>query len=112
MIKELEGKLTLLNSKQASSASGYRRSNNEDSAFYDFGGIKSPQQLNRSLMTELNDSDGLGLPRNGRNSDHSLNSMCLESTEIDYLRQIVYSYMMGTDPIVSHLIFIFLHFFE
>jgi hypothetical protein len=27
------------------------------------------------------------------------NYMSLESTEIDYLRQIIYAYMMGTDPV-------------
>jgi hypothetical protein len=29
----------------------------------------------------------------------------LEATEIDYLRQIVYAYMMGTDPIVINKFF-------
>ena len=41
------------------------------------------------------DQDSLGSGRN------NFQQMCLESTEIDYLRQIVYSYMMGTDPVVS-----------
>lgn len=44
----------------------------------------------RSLMTELSEHES--------NSNHS-NHMTLEATEIDYLRRIVYSYMMGTDPV-------------
>ena len=36
--------------------------------------------------------------------------ICLEATEIDYLRQIVSAYMMGTDPIVNS--FFFLHSFH
>ena len=46
----------------------------------------------RSLMAELSDPDS--------SKNFYLNS-CLENTEIDYLRQIVASYMMGTDPLVS-----------
>ena len=45
--------------------------------------------------------------------------MTLESTEIDYLRQIIYAYMMGTDPVVSslfraiyHLLKLFFLFFS
>lgn len=50
----------------------------------------------RSLMAESSDHESLS-----NRSLNNYNSMCLESTEIDYLRQIVYSYMMGTDPVVS-----------
>ena len=52
-----------------------------------------------AMAPELNsgDQDSLG---SGRGGNH-FQQMCLESTEIDYLRQIVYSYMMGTDPVVS-----------
>ena len=50
------------------------------------------------LSTDLNDS---------RHRHNSALSMCLESTEIDYLRQIVYSYMMGTDPLVCSLLMAF-----
>ena len=49
---------------------------------------------NRSIMTELNDHETSQL--NSSNSSQSL-----EHTEVDYLKSIVYSYMMGTDPIVS-----------
>jgi hypothetical protein len=55
---------------------------------------------NRSIMTELNIDNETSLLNNS--SYHSANStMCLEQTEIDYLKSIIYSYMMGTDPIVS-----------
>lgn len=47
----------------------------------------------RSLMTEYSDQESI--------NSSKLNSMCLEATEIDYLRQIVYSYMMGVDPLVN-----------
>ncbi len=54
----------------------------------------SAQNASRSLMAELSDHE------TPSNKSFSNNSMCLENTEIDYLRQIVYSYMMGTDPLV------------
>jgi hypothetical protein len=52
-----------------------------------------PNNSDRSLMTEISDQDS------HNSSNHNLSSMGLEPTEIDYLRQIIYSYMMGTDPI-------------
>lgn len=62
-------------------------------------------------MTELSDHESLNSPHNlTSNSNHlhhpghhqgfgSGAHMTLEATEIDYLRRIVYSYMMGTDPV-------------
>ena len=32
-------------------------------------------------------------------------STTLEATEVDYLRQIIYAYMMGTDPLVTTAVF-------
>lgn len=52
---------------------------------------------NRSIMTELNDDE---TSRLNNSSYHSVSSS-MEQTEIDYLKSIVYSYMMGTDPLVS-----------
>jgi hypothetical protein len=53
-----------------------------------------PNNSDRSLMTEIiSDQDSQN------SSNLNLSSMGLEPTEIDYLRQIIYSYMMGTDPI-------------
>ena len=52
---------------------------------------KHQNASNRSLMTELSD---------GETSRMNSSSQYLEQTEIDYLKSIVYSYMMGTDPIV------------
>ncbi|CAF0851109.1 unnamed protein product [Brachionus calyciflorus] len=82
VINELENKVTskLLN-----------RSVYEDSL-----GYTSTQSLkfnnSRSLMAESSDQDSLG-------SKTNLYNHCLESTEIDYLRQIIYSYMMGVDRV-------------
>ncbi len=47
---------------------------------------------NRSLMTELSDTETSRVNTSGI-------SQYMEQTEIDYLKSIVYSYMMGTDPI-------------
>lgn len=47
---------------------------------------------NRSIMSELSDSE---------TSRINSASQYLEQTEVDYLKSIVYSYMMGTDPIVG-----------
>ncbi len=67
--------------------------------------VKSQSKTNnsyysRSLMVEST-SDHESSFDATRNRLNSSLSMCLESTEIDYLRQIVYSYMMGTDPLVG-----------
>lgn len=70
--------------------------------------VKSQSKTNnnyyntRSLMVEST-SDHESSFDASRNRLNSSMSMCLESTEIDYLRQIVYSYMMGTDPLVCLL---------
>ncbi|RNA06163.1 golgin subfamily A member 4 isoform X2, partial [Brachionus plicatilis] len=81
VINELEQKLSLYVNK---------------SAYEDSLGYVSSQNLKqnntRSLMMESSDQDSLG-------SKTNLYNHCLESTEIDYLRQIVYSYMMGIDPV-------------
>lgn len=56
------------------------------------------QQYGRSLMTELSDPEALASPRLNQTYHYPV-SMTLEATEIDYLRRIIYSYMMGTDPV-------------
>lgn len=67
------------------------------SSYEDSLGYVSSQNLrqnnSRSIMAESSDQDSLG-------SKTNLYNHCLESTEIDYLRQIIYSYMMGIDPVV------------
>lgn len=51
-------------------------------------------------MSESNELESLNSPRlqNSNNNHHNF-PHSLEATEIDYLRKIVYSYMMGTDPV-------------
>ncbi len=56
------------------------------------GGDNDPN-TSRSLMTELSDTE------TSRLNTTSGSSQYMEQTEIDYLKSIVYSYMMGTDPI-------------
>ena len=70
------------------------------SVYEDSLGYTATQTLkyntSRSLMAESSDQDSLG-------SKNNLYNQCLESTEIDYLRQIIYSYMMGVDRVVSFI---------
>jgi len=63
--------------------SDYRASNGGD----------NDTNISRSLMTELSDTE------TSRLNTTSGSSQYMEQTEIDYLKSIVYSYMMGTDPI-------------
>lgn len=49
-------------------------------------------------MAEMSDHESLSSPRSVNSHQHH-SFMTLEATEIDYLRRIVYSYMMGTDPV-------------
>jgi chromosome segregation ATPase len=70
---------------------------NSKSVYEDSLGYVQTQNLKhsntRSLMAESSDQDSLSSKNNFYNH-------CLEATEIDYLRQIIYSYMMGVDPVV------------
>lgn len=86
LINELEQKLYHLNHQVS-------KSSYEDSLGY-ISSQNMRQNNSRSIMAESSDQDSLG-------SKTNLYNHCLESTEIDYLRQIVYSYMMGIDPVVS-----------
>lgn len=82
LINELEQKLSVyINKSSYDDSLGYVSSQN------------LRQNNSRSLMVESSDQDSLG-------SKTNLYNHCLESTEIDYLRQIIYSYMMGIDPVV------------
>lgn len=60
-------------------------------------------QNNNSNNIKLNDNKNHCHSALLQMTDHITYSsfMTLESTEIDYLRQIIYAYMMGTDPVVS-----------
>lgn len=51
-------------------------------------------------MTELSDHETISSPHVSLSGNHhNYHHMSLEATEIDYLRRIIASYMMGTDPV-------------
>lgn len=79
--------------KDNSFSSFLDKKENDVSLSYMSGGYRAngSSQADRSLMTELSEHETSRLNT----------SQNLEHTEVDYLKSIVYSYMMGTDPIVS-----------
>jgi hypothetical protein len=98
-IQALESKLT--NSEENFSKFVVKKSNSNNVLNYTNNYKMPSSNLDRSLMTELSDQETSRLS----------NSQCLEPTEVDYLRSIIYSYMMGTDPIVIHFYFLLIKLF-
>ena len=93
-ISVLEAKLSnadMFSRYLTNKTSSQRTSSFGDESF----GLRKSQSNHRSLMTEISDAD-----------THNNSSMYLEATELDYLRQIIYSYMMGVDPITIAIVIV------